>query len=185
MPNGYRFAATLFAFMTSVAFMPQAALAQSDYRIAVALPESDRDRLQEDMRYFLRQQGALLDAAIQNDMTHVAEIAQKAKPPLARIRALAGGMPPPQQNPSLTKSNAKHSDKNEAVALYLRMQKNLPQPFKDMLLEMRETVAEIERDAKGVKQQKHTLEQLSRIHNLCVSCHEVYRATTLPPGRGN
>lgn len=185
MRNCYRLAASLFIFMASAALMPQAAVAQSDYRMAVALPENDRYRLQEDMRYFLRQQGALLDASINNDMKRVAEIAQNAKPPLARIRALASGMPPPQQNLSPANQNAMSSDMREAIALYKRMQKNLPQPFKDMLLEMRETVAEIEKDSKGVRQQKHTLEQLSRIQNLCVSCHDVYRVTTLHSGSGN
>ncbi|MFT3964016.1 hypothetical protein [Propionivibrio sp.] len=158
---------------------------EADHRIIVPLPDEDRARLQEDMREFLRQNTGLLNAVIDGDMDRVREMAQGARPPLPRIRALASGasLPSPDgKNPAVP---PEAGGRQRPLTLFERMQRNLPQPFKDMLLGMRETVAEIERDAREIGDSKHTLRQLSTIQGLCVSCHDLYKVVSKPPGAPN
>lgn len=155
-----------------------AALADADGRITVPIPHRDRLRLQEDMREFLRQNTDLLNAALDEDMARVHDLAQAARPPLARIRALAGGLPLPASSAGAPAAKTGAMPKRDAAQLYYRMQKNLPQGFKDMLLGMRETLADIEKDAQASSDAKHSLRQLATIQSLCVSCHSVYRVVS-------
>ena len=148
-------------------------LGQTDARLVVTVPAADRARLREDMRVFLKQTTALLDAAIEQDLARVAEVASKARPPLPRIRALAADLPMTALDGGNPASPKKIPASDQA--LFRRMQANLPPAFRGMLLAMRETIGEIERDAVQVADAQHTLKQLSGIQAICIACHDTYR----------
>jgi hypothetical protein len=59
------------------------------------------------------------------------------------------------------------------------MQQNLPQGFRNMMLEMRQGVAAIARDAGTIDDQRHILRQLVQVQEVCVACHRAYK---LAPG---
>jgi hypothetical protein len=144
----------------------------ADERVVVKLPEKDRELMQKDMIRFMEQKYALLDALSNRDMAKVKQIAARAKPPLPRIRALVAGKPlPPEGRLPQIKDDE---------GLFLRMRKNLPPPFLNMLLGMRETWGEIERDASQNGTPEQALKKLTVIQSFCISCHKLYRNETAP-----
>jgi hypothetical protein len=160
--SGHLFAALVVGIL---AFAPTT---RGDERIVVKLPRADRELLQKDMVRFTEQQHALIDALAARDMGRVKSVAQKARPPLARIRALAFGKPlPPEGRLPQIKDDE---------ALFLRMRKNLPPPFLNMLLGMRETWAKIENNASHEKSPEQTLKHMSVLQGHCVTCHKLYRS---------
>lgn len=144
-----------------------------DPRLVVTVPAADRERLREDMRVFLKQTTALMDAAIDRDLAQVSALASKARPPLPRIRALAADLPMTAMDADPNASARKIPASDQA--LFKRMQTNLPPAFRGMLLAMREVIGEIDRDATAVGDPQHTLKQLSAIQAICIACHDTYR----------
>jgi hypothetical protein len=156
----------LFLALAAV-FFAFALPARGDGRIVVKVPQADRELLQKDMVRFMEQQHALIDALAARDMKRVETLARSARPPLARIRALASGKPLPLEGrlPQIKGDEA----------LFLRMRKNLPPPFLNMLLGMRETWAKIENDASQGKDAEQALKHMSALQGHCVACHKLYR----------
>ncbi|MDR1164008.1 MAG: hypothetical protein LBM17_09290 [Candidatus Accumulibacter sp.] len=148
-------------------FLALAPCARGDERIVVKLPRADREQMQNDMVRFMEQQHALIDALAVRDMTRVENVARQARPPLARIRALVSGKPlPPEGRLPQIKGDE---------ALFLRMRKNLPPPYLNMLLGMRETWAKIENDASRGGSPEQALKHMSALQGFCVTCHKLYR----------
>ena len=158
------------ALAVSLFFLVVSGHVGGDERIVVKLPQKDRELMQKDMIRFMEQKYALIDALAGGEMKRVKKVAGQAKPPLARIRALASGKPlPPEGRLAQIKDDE---------ALFLRMRKNLPPPFLNMLLGMRETWAKIETDASENGKQEQIMRHLARLQGFCISCHKLYRNET-------
>jgi len=151
-----------------------------DSRIAVVLPEDDHARIVEDMRAFLAHTADLLDAAAGQDWEKVETLAAGAQPPLHLIQRIANGVipdPVPLDGSGHTpKTDVSERNRTRPA----RMQKNLPQSYRDMLLERRLIIEEIARDARAIKDPFHTVRQIAQIQRVCVACHLTYRHKAIP-----
>ena len=148
--------------------LPVQAQEEVDPRIPVRLPEDDRAHLLEDMRYFLERSTDLLAAVAARDLPEARRIAEAAKPPLARARSLAAGtQPPPMAGPG-------DATRMESAARFRRMQQNLPQGFRDLLLDMRLGLAAVA-EAAAADDAGQSLRHLVRVQQTCVACHRSYR----------
>lgn len=171
MSKHHRLAAALAAMLLAV---PAARSHDDrDARIAVVLPADDREHMLEDMRDFLKRATTMLAAAAEDDLAQVAGIAAAARPPLERARSLAAGTPPPPM-PAGMGGMGRGPGSERDRGRFARMQQNLPQPFRAMLLEMREGVAAAGAAATA-KDGRRTLQALARVQSVCVGCHDSYR----------
>lgn len=149
----------------------------------VNLPEDDREHLLEEMRGFLVYTTATLNAAIEGDMTTVQRLAEQVRPPLERARMLASGDHSPA--PPMTERNSAPAPADDGrrhhPSRFERMRRNLPQPFRVMMLQMREGIAEVGRDAVTRNDPLHSLRQLHRVQEVCIACHQAYRLESGSP----
>ena len=161
------------ALMLLVLLMPSLQVsAQTDTRTAVNLPSDDRAHLLEEMRNFLTYTTATLGAITEHDMAQVQQLAEQVRPPLAQARKLASATP---VSPAMDTDQTQERRGRGDPARFERMRRNLPQPFRLMMQQMREGIAELGRDAVVRNDTMHTLRQLHQVQQVCVTCHEAYR----------
>lgn len=123
-----------------------------DGRIQIVLSSTERDLVLAEMRQLLAASQAVLIAALDEDMTRVAETARQVG--MADVRA----MPIEIRAPLLGK---------------------LPIGFKQMGFSVHEGMDAIARDAEALGDRDHALRQLGNLMGQCVACHAAY--TILPP----
>ncbi|MFC7335185.1 hypothetical protein [Rhodocista pekingensis] len=163
--------------------LPAGARGQGDTRTAVVLPPDDREHLLEEMRGFLVYTTETLEAALDNDMARVQRLEEQMRPPLARARQLASDDPLPTpamagRGPAVGGGPGVGPGGGQPTR-FERMRRNLPQTFRLLMLQMREDMAEIGRDAVSRNDPAHTLRQLHKVQTVCIACHDAYR---LEPG---
>ncbi len=162
------------------------ALAEAETRMSVTLPEGDREHLLEEMRGYLVYSTATLAAAVEGEMIEVQRLAEQVRPPLERARILASDGPSPahpmaeQNSAQAAAGGHRHSPDR-----FERMRRNLPQPFRLMMLQMREAIADVGRAALVHNDPLHSLRQLHRVQQVCVACHNTYRLETGQPDAGS
>ncbi|WP_139058742.1 hypothetical protein [Thiorhodococcus drewsii] len=162
----------MVALMLALApMMP--ARAASDGRAPIVLPAEDRDHLLEQMRDYLVYSSSTLGALAEHDMAKVQGLAEAVRPPLVRAKMLAG-----DGAPASAEQSSGPLLPGQNPARFQRMRSNLPQPFRLMMLQMRQGIAEIASDAVAVSDPMHTLGQLSRVQQVCIACHATYRLET-------
>lgn len=152
------------------------AWAEPETRVLVPLPADDREHLLEEMRGFLVYTTDTLAAAVRGDMMEVQRLAEQVRPPLERARILATDGPSPA--PPMANRNsapAATGDHRPSPERFARMRRNLPQPFRAMMLQMREAIAAVGQDAATRNDPLHSLRQLHRVQEVCVACHQAYR----------
>ena len=151
-----------------------------DSRIAVVLPADDHARIAEDMRAFLSHTADLLDATTDGDWEKVRSLAADAQPPLHLIQGIAKGAFADSGSVDGGGRAAQTDISERNRTRPVRMQKNLPQAYRDMLLQRRLIIEEIARDVDAVKDPFHTVRQISQIQRICVACHLTYRHEVIP-----
>jgi hypothetical protein len=172
--------------LVAILTLPVGALAEPETRVPVPLPEDDRQHLLDEMRAFLVYTTATLAAAIEGDMMEVQRLAEQVRPPLERARILATDAPSPAPPmPNQNSARAPTVEQRHSPNRFERMRRNLPQPFRAMMLEMREAIAGVGRDAVAYNDPLHSLRQLHRVQLVCVACHQVYRLEAGHPDTGS
>lgn len=172
--------------LTALLSIPGSALAEAETRMPVTLPEDDREHLLEEMRGYLVYATATLAAAVEGEMIEVQRLAEQVRPPLERARILASDGPSPappmaEQNSARAATGGHRPNPDR----FERMRRNLPQPFRLMMLQMREAIADVGRDALAHNDPLHSLRQLQRVQEVCVACHNAYRLEAGQPDAGS
>ena len=164
----------LFALGLVLALMSPAGLLadDADARTVIVLPPDDQAHLLEEMRGYLEYTTAVLGAVIAGDAGAVQRLSAAVRPPLFRARQLAN---PTEMSESGGQDAAGQGPRPRGSERFRRMQHNLPQGFRTMMLQMRERIAAIEQAAMTRQDPQQILHQLWQVQHICIACHQMYR----------